>query len=129
MASEKGNVNTDENQPPEKQVDLKEMNPHPDYIESRTKLWEKYKAQYEEALKNKQSEPIKVEVTNKDNRMIDGQSWRISPLDIAKQIGPKSWCDQLVIARVNGELWDLERPLEGNCKLELLTFDDDDGNY
>lgn len=29
-----------------------------------------------------------------------------------------------VIAKVNGELWDLDRPLEGDCTLELLTFDD-----
>jgi threonyl-tRNA synthetase len=25
---------------------------------------------------------------------------------------------------VNGELWDLERPLEASCKLQLLKFDD-----
>lgn len=31
-----------------------------------------------------------------------------------------------VIAKVNGELWDLDRPLEGDCTLELLTFDDEE---
>ncbi len=25
------------------------------------------------------------------------------------------------------ELWDMTRPLEGNCKLELKTFDDPEG--
>jgi len=29
-----------------------------------------------------------------------------------------------VISKVNGELWDLERPLEDSCKLQLLKFDD-----
>jgi threonyl-tRNA synthetase len=35
-----------------------------------------------------------------------------------------------VIARLDGDpnkLWDLERPLEASCKLELLTFDDEQG--
>lgn len=32
--------------------------------------------------------------------------------------------DNAVISKVNGVLWDLDRPLEMNCKLELLKFDD-----
>ena len=32
-----------------------------------------------------------------------------------------------VIAEVDGELWDLPRPLEKDCKLKILTFDDDKG--
>lgn len=31
-----------------------------------------------------------------------------------------------VIAKVNGELWDLDRPLEGDCTLELLMFDNEE---
>lgn len=31
-----------------------------------------------------------------------------------------------VIAKVSGELWDLDRPLEGDCTLELLTFDNEE---
>lgn len=31
-----------------------------------------------------------------------------------------------VIAKVNGELWDLDRPLEGDCSLELLMFDNEE---
>jgi len=31
-----------------------------------------------------------------------------------------------VISKVNGELWDLERPLEGSCSLQLLKFDDEE---
>lgn len=32
--------------------------------------------------------------------------------------------DNTVIAKVNGVLWDLDRPLEENCSLELLKFND-----
>ncbi len=31
------------------------------------------------------------------------------------------------MAKVNGEVWDLDRPLEDDCSLQLLKFDDDEG--
>lgn len=34
-----------------------------------------------------------------------------------------------MVSRVNGVVWDLDRPLEGDCKLEILKFDDPDGQY
>jgi threonyl-tRNA synthetase len=42
------------------------------------------------------------------------------PLDIAKSIGPRL-ADDAVVARVNGQLYDLTRPFEGDAKLEILT--------
>ena len=42
------------------------------------------------------------------------------PLDIAKSIGPRL-ADDAVVARVDGDLWDLTRPLEKDAKLEILT--------
>jgi threonyl-tRNA synthetase len=42
------------------------------------------------------------------------------PLDIARSIGQRL-ADDAVVARVNGEMWDLTRPLEGDAKLEILT--------
>ena len=43
-----------------------------------------------------------------------------SPLDIAKGIGPRL-TDDAVVARVDGQLWDLTRPFEKDAKLEILT--------
>src|SRR5271154_2244762 len=43
-----------------------------------------------------------------------------SPLDIAKSIGPRL-ADDAVVARVDGQLWDLTRPFENNAQLEILT--------
>jgi threonyl-tRNA synthetase len=42
------------------------------------------------------------------------------PLDIAQSIGQRL-ADDAVVARVNGQLYDLTRPLEGDAKLEILT--------
>jgi threonyl-tRNA synthetase len=37
------------------------------------------------------------------------------PLDIAKSIGQRL-ADDADVARVNGQMWDLTRPLEGDAK-------------
>ncbi len=52
----------------------------------------------------------------------------ISPAEIAKSIGMglyKSVC----AASVDGVVCDLRTPLEKDCKVELLTFDDSDGKH
>jgi threonyl-tRNA synthetase len=42
------------------------------------------------------------------------------PADIARSISSRL-ADDAIVARVNGNLWDLTRPLEGDAKLEILT--------
>lgn len=39
----------------------------------------------------------------------------------------KGMAENVVIAKVDGQLWDLERPLEASCRLELLKFEDNEG--
>ncbi|GEA16190.1 threonine--tRNA ligase [Moorella sp. E308F] len=47
-------------------------------------------------------------------------------LEVARDISPKLAREALA-ARVNGEVWDLTRPLPEQCRLELLTFADEGG--
>jgi threonyl-tRNA synthetase len=42
------------------------------------------------------------------------------PIDVAAKIGQRL-ADDAIVARVNGGLWDLTRPLESDAKLEILT--------
>ena len=42
------------------------------------------------------------------------------PMDVAKSLGPRL-ADDAVVARVNGQLYDLTRPFETDAKLEILT--------
>jgi threonyl-tRNA synthetase len=39
----------------------------------------------------------------------------------------KGLAERTVVAQVDGELWDLDRPLEKSCKLELLDFEHEKG--
>ena len=43
-----------------------------------------------------------------------------TPLDVAKSISPRL-ADDAIVARVNGDLWDLTRAFDGDAKLEILT--------
>jgi threonyl-tRNA synthetase len=43
-----------------------------------------------------------------------------TPLDVAKAISSRL-ADDAIVARVDGNLWDLTRPFDGDAKLELLT--------
>src|SRR5271170_4805540 len=42
------------------------------------------------------------------------------PIDVARSISPRL-ADDALVARVNGDLWDLNRALESDAKLEILT--------
>jgi threonyl-tRNA synthetase len=43
-----------------------------------------------------------------------------TPLDVARQISTRL-ADDAIVARLDGNLWDLTRPLESDAKLEILT--------
>jgi len=43
-----------------------------------------------------------------------------TPLDVARSIS-RRLADDAIVARVNGELWDLTRPIEADARVEILT--------
>ncbi|XBJ10184.1 hypothetical protein VPH35_015105 [Triticum aestivum] len=68
--------------------------------------------------------PIKI--TLHDGTVKEGKKWMSTPMDIAKEIS-SGLAASCLIAQVNGGLWDMTRPLEGDCELNLLTFDSKEG--
>ncbi|GFQ81578.1 threonine--tRNA ligase 1, cytoplasmic [Trichonephila clavata] len=101
-----------------------ELKPWPTYIQERLQMWDELYAQYETELQKKVPEPIKI--TLPDGKEVDGESWRTTPYQVAQGIS-QGLADNTVIAKVNGELWDLDRPLEASCTLQLLKFDSEEG--
>ncbi|RZC42120.1 tRNA-synt 2b, HGTP anticodon and/or TGS domain containing protein [Asbolus verrucosus] len=108
-------------QPASEKSSVSELKPWPSYIQDRLNLWEKLKAQYEADLANKPEKSISV--TLPDGKEVEAIAWKTTAYDIAKGIS-QGLADNVVISKVNGVLWDLDRPLEDNCKLELLKFND-----
>ena len=50
----------------------------------------------------------------------------VSAFDVAKSIS-EGLARKVLAARINGEVWDLSRPIQQNASLQLLTWDDADG--
>uniref|UniRef100_A0A8C6PLJ1 threonine--tRNA ligase n=1 Tax=Nothobranchius furzeri TaxID=105023 RepID=A0A8C6PLJ1_NOTFU len=71
----------------------------------------------------KDSKPIKV--TLPDGKVVEAESWKTTPYQVASGIS-QGLADNTVIAKVNNSVWDLDRPLEDDCSLQLLKFDDEE---
>ncbi|MCJ8746933.1 hypothetical protein PDJAM_G00147550 [Pangasius djambal] len=103
-----------------------ELNPQPQYVEDRLVLYNKLKAEHDALMAEKaekESKPIKI--TLPDGKVVDGESWKTTPYQVACGIS-QGLADNTVIAKVNNDVWDLDRPLERDCSLELLKFDDEE---
>lgn len=100
------------------------LDPQPEFIDSRIKLFDELKQQYDNEIASKPHVDIKI--TLKDKTIKFGKSWETCPLDIANDIG-KSFSERQVISKVNGQLWDLTRVLESDVSLEFLDFDHPEG--
>jgi len=126
-----------------------EKNPNPEFINNRIEVFERLYKKKQDEIASKEKEPIKV--TLPDGNVIEGKAWETSPMDVAVGIS-KGLANSVYVAKVRytrrlgekqqitsgmdeldeveelgfdkGELWDLTRPLEGDCLLELLKFDE-----
>ncbi|CAD8053215.1 unnamed protein product [Paramecium primaurelia] len=126
----------------------------PVFQEKRLKLFQEIYQRQQAEMKMMQQTPIKI--TLKDGKQIEGKKWVTTPLQIAQGIS-KKMAESMVAAKVVYEtifeksfvdvdheetssqasstlslkpdylIWDLTRPLEGDCSLELLSFDDKNG--
>lgn len=100
------------------------LDPPPEFIDYRIKLFDELKAQ--EVADFAARERVPIAITLKDGTKKEGVAYETSPFDIANSIG-KSFLERQVISKVNGELWDLERPFEKDSDLEFLDFDHPEG--
>lgn len=104
-----------------------EMQPPPSFLQDRLDLFDRLKAKQDEEAAKKPREPITITMPNGTTK--EGIAWETTPGEIAKAIS-NSLYKRTVVARLDGDnekLWDLDRPLEASCKLELLDFDDPTG--
>jgi len=99
------------------------MDPKPAYIAERLALFDELKMKYDAEIEAKEKLPIQV--TLPDGKVVEGLSWKTTPYEIAQGIS-QGLADNAIISKVNGEVWDLDRPLESDCTVELLKFDNDE---
>jgi threonyl-tRNA synthetase len=131
------------------------IGPDPSFLADRAAVYDEVMAAQKARIAAKPRVPIRI--TLPDGKVIDGTSWETTPMSIAEGIskglaaivvvakvtyssrtgieeadglgmintGPEE--ENAEASAAKSELWDLVRPLEGDCKLELLKFDDKDG--
>ncbi|XP_037339108.1 threonine--tRNA ligase 1, cytoplasmic [Pungitius pungitius] len=103
-----------------------ELTPAPQYIDERLSLYAKLKAEHEALMAERAAENSRaIKVTLPDGKVVDAESWKTTPYQVACGIS-QGLADNTVIAKVNGVVWDLDRPLEDACSLQLLKFDDEE---
>ncbi|WPG98128.1 Hypothetical protein R9X50_00091400 [Acrodontium crateriforme] len=101
-----------------------ELSPPPEFFKTRNEIFDKRKAEQDAWIAEQPREDIEITMPNGTTKT--GKSWEITPAIICREIS-KSLFERTVVARVDDELWDLERPLEKSCKLEFLDFDHPEG--
>lgn len=102
-------------------VDIKSL-PLPDFFETRLKIWEELKQKEKDENAKKEKD---IKVTLPDGSEKPAVAFKTTPMDIAQSIS-KGLAQAVVVARVNGQLWDTFRPFEEDCSLQLLKFDDEE---
>eukprot|EP00928_Gymnodinium_smaydae_P070435 TRINITY_DN54275_c0_g1_i1.p1 TRINITY_DN54275_c0_g1~~TRINITY_DN54275_c0_g1_i1.p1 ORF type:complete len:923 (-),score=267.81 TRINITY_DN54275_c0_g1_i1:283-2937(-) len=122
------------------------------YIKHRLDVWDRLYTSHQERLAKEPRKAIQVELP--DGTVKEGKAFETTPLEIAQSIS-KGLAESVVVAKViyreavaslkqcvaadiedepdepasdeEAVLWDLTRPLEGSCRLELLKFDSAQG--
>ncbi|XP_029803881.1 threonine--tRNA ligase, mitochondrial isoform X2 [Suricata suricatta] len=94
----------------------------PQWLAERLGLFEELWAAQVKRLANlAQKEHRTIKVSLPGGQKVDAVAWSTTPYQLAQQIS-STLADTAVAAQVNGELYDLERPLETDSDLRFLTF-------
>ncbi len=96
------------------------------YYQKRIDLFSKYVEREQAQVEVARAANVPIKVVLPDGSIKAGIKGATTPLDVANEIS-KSLAKKCVVAKVDGETWDLFRPLEGDCTLALLNFEDPDG--
>lgn len=97
--------------------------PLPDWVIERNnlfeELWQKHLKDL--AAKDHPSIEVSLDIGDGNAKSVPAKAFETTPGSFLRDV-PKDVAAEVVIAKVNGELWDLNRPLEGDSAVVLLPF-------
>jgi len=96
------------------------------YYQKRIDLFSKYKERMDAAVETARAQGVPITITLPDGSTKAGVKGVTTPMDIALTIS-KGLAKNAVVAKVDGSTWDMFRNLEGDCRLSILTFNDEEG--
>ena len=120
-----------------------------EHLITRNQIFDEFYSKYQQSLSQLPSEAITITLPNGSVKA--GTSFKTTPLDVAKEIS-RSLAERVIVAKVKYtrklvvdnivcadddhieeskdtgfELFDLFRPLEGDCEMQLLSYEDQEG--
>jgi threonyl-tRNA synthetase len=113
-------------------VKLNELEGGKEFIDHRIAVLERLQKAEDSLAAKKKAEAAAaggadILVTLPDGKEVPGKKFETTPYDVALGIS-RGLADSCVVAKLDGEtLWDMTRPLEASCKLELCKFDSPEG--
>lgn len=96
------------------------------YYQKRVDLFSQYLSRHAAEREAAKQAAVPIKVILPDGTEKQGVKGVTTPLDIANQLS-KSLAKKAIVAKVDGQVWDLTRPLEADCGLQIHGFDDPDG--
>jgi threonyl-tRNA synthetase len=102
--------------------------PLPDFVLERNRFFDELKKRYDEELAQKPKPEIKITLSpsSSEDSVLIGKAGETTPGQLLKHV-PKEVAAEIVISKVDGKLWDLDRPLEQDSKVSYLSFKDKEG--
>nr|XP_036859188.1 threonine--tRNA ligase, mitochondrial isoform X7 [Manis javanica] len=108
-------------------TDRKAVRTPPHWLAERLSLFEElWAAQVKRLASMAQKEHRTIKITLAGGQKMDAVAWNTTPYQLAQQIS-SPLAGTAVAAQVNGEPYDLERPLETDSDIRFLTFDSTEG--
>lgn len=107
------------------------MSSLPDFILQRNELFDELKQKQDAEIASKPHTEINVviDLGRGNERAVIAKAWESTPVSFLKDLKGEVEPD-IVVAKVDGkELWDLDRPLERNCRLSYLPFGSAEGRH
>ena len=77
-------------------------------------------------MQRARTENVPIRIRLPDGSEKEGVKGVTTPQAILQQL-PRSVAKKAVVAKVDGRVWDLFAPLDGDCNLQILSFEDPEG--
>ena len=107
------------------------MSSLPDFILERNKLFDELKQKQDADISSKSHPEINIviDLGRGNERAVIAKARESTPVSFLKDLKGEVEPD-IVVAKVDGkELWDLDRPLERNCRLSYIPFASAEGRH
>ena len=101
----------------------------PDHIVKRNDLYHHLKQKHDENLQVRDKPGVNVELeagSGKEQKLFRVKAWEATPASLLKHL-EKAEAAEVVVAKVNGLLWDLDRPFEEDCRVRFIPFSAEEG--